>query len=169
MGGGYSGLLTRYPAVRFPHLVEGFDLSKDSLMVRSIFKATKRLCPVAKKMPSTVELVEWIRINFIDASSVGGNQLWAALMAGFFFCLRMSEIENLRENDVVAQSVDGEVSLSIRIRKSKNAQDARGALGRFYLPGALYSTALLLLYGSAGRWGNESGGFLAHRMILRLA
>ena len=83
MGVGYSALVTRYCAIRFVHLVEGCDLSKASFRIRSFLKAAKRLNPVMKKIPATIELSTWISSNFIDSQSLPDTQLWAALMVGF--------------------------------------------------------------------------------------
>ena len=85
MGVGYSALVTRCCAIRFVHLVEGCDLSNASFRIRSFLKAAKRLNPVMKKIPATVELLSWISSNFVDPQSLPGNQLWAALMVGFSF------------------------------------------------------------------------------------
>ena len=51
MGVGYSGLVTRYSAIRFVHLIEGCDLSKASFRVGSLLNAIKRLNPATKKAP----------------------------------------------------------------------------------------------------------------------
>ena len=70
------------------------DLSDSTFRVLNYLKATKRLNPVAKKIPGTVELLLWTHSNFPDPTSMAGAQLWAALMSGFLF-LRISEIGNL--------------------------------------------------------------------------
>ena len=85
MGVGYSALVTRYCAIRFVHLVEGCGLSKASFRIRSFPKSAKRLNPVMKKIPATIELLTWISSNFIDSQSLPDTQLWAALMVGFSF------------------------------------------------------------------------------------
>ena len=108
VGVGYSGLLKRYAATRFVHLAECCGPSIGSLRVRSILKETKRLNHVAKKTPVSSELLEWVRINFIDDRPLYDNQLRPALMAGFFFFfLRISDIGNVRGNDAVSQTSDG--------------------------------------------------------------
>ena len=117
MGVGHSVLLTRYAAIRFVHLAEGCDLSKASFRARSFLKAVKRMIHVAEKAPFTAELLSWIKDNFTGVNSISDSQLWSALMIGFFYCLRISEIENLRENDLVSQSTDEGRALTIRIRK----------------------------------------------------
>ena len=104
-GVGYSGLVKRYSEIRFVRLIEGCDLSKESCRARSFLKAIKRLNPVAKEAPVAVELLSWIYGNFIDPKSVADLQLRASLMIGFF-CLRISEIEDLRENDLACQSTE---------------------------------------------------------------
>ena len=126
MGVGYSGLSTRYDAIRFAHLVEVCELSKASFRVRSFLKATKRTNPVTKKVPETVELLVWIHDNFIDLGSTADLQLRTSLMIGFFVCLRISEIENMRGGDLVSQSTEEGRALTIRIRKSKTDQEGHG-------------------------------------------
>ena len=49
MGAGYSGLVTRYSAIRFVHLIEGCDLSKASFRVRSFSNAINCMNPVTKR------------------------------------------------------------------------------------------------------------------------
>ena len=95
--------------------------------------AIKRLNPVTKKAPMAVELLKWIYENFIDPNSLADLQHWASLMIGFFFCLRISEIEELRENDLVFQSTQDVNARTVRIRKSKSDQEGQGAL-RSLLP-----------------------------------
>ena len=128
MGVGYSGLVTRYAAIRFVHLVEGCDFGKAAFRVKSFLKAIKRMNPVTKKAPVTVELLLRIHANFIDSNCVSDLQLWAALMIGFFFCLRISEIQDLGENDLVFQSNPEGNALTIRIRKSKTDQEGQCSL-----------------------------------------
>ena len=137
MGVGYSALVTRCCAILFARLIEGCDLSNASFRIRSFLKAAKRLNPVMKKIPGTVELSTWISSHFIDSQSLPDNQLWAALMVGFFFCMRVSEIENLRENDLVFQNTDDGMALAIRIRKSKTDQEYHGALRPLLPTGAV--------------------------------
>ena len=66
MGVGYSGVLTRYAAIRFVHLVEGCDLSKALFLVRSFLKTIKRMNYATKKLPVTVELLSWVKGNFAN-------------------------------------------------------------------------------------------------------
>ena len=66
---GYSGLVTRYSSIRFAHMIGGWDLRNASIRVRSVRKSINRINHVAKKIPVTAELSEWIRINFADGRS----------------------------------------------------------------------------------------------------
>lgn len=89
-------------------------------------------------------------------------------MIGFFFCLRISGLGNLRENDLVFRKTDEGMALAIRIRKSKTDQGPQGAL-RSLLP----TDALLRPATSATNWfrvrgwGIESDRFLFPKMRLR--
>ena len=105
MGVCYSALLTRYDAIRFFHLVEGCDISKALFMVRNFLNAVKRMNPVMKKVHVTAELLSWVENNFVGENSMPDSQIWPSLMIDFLFCLRISEMDGLRENDRVFPSL----------------------------------------------------------------
>ena len=119
-----------------------------------------------KKIPVTVELLSWISSNFIDPQSLPDNQLWAALMVGFFYCLRISEVGNLRENDLVSQQTDDGAALTIRIRKSKTDQESQGALRSLLPTGSLLcpATAVINWFRLRG-WDSVSDRVIFRRCV----
>ena len=123
-------------------------MSKASFRVRSFLKAIKRLNPVTKKAPVTVELLSSIYENFIDPKSVADLQLWASLTIGFFG-LRISEIGDLGENDLVSQSTEEGVLLLFVYANSKQTKKGKGPYFHYCRAEISYSRLLHALIGCA--------------------
>ena len=75
----------------------------------------------------------------------------------FFPCLRIAEIEDLGENDLLFQSTDEGNASTVRIRKSKTDQEGHGALRSLLPAGNLLSpsSACVDWVGTRG-WDSES-------------
>ena len=74
MRAGYSGRLNLYSSIRFVHLIDCCDLGKSSFRVKSYLWEIKRVNPVAKKIPATIELQLWIKVDFADNNSIAALQ-----------------------------------------------------------------------------------------------
>ena len=53
-------------------------------------------------------------------------ELWCAIITGFHFALRISELEQLEDRDVSFETVDGVTCVTIIIRASKTDQRKLG-------------------------------------------
>ena len=76
-----------------------------------------------QKIPFNADLLRWLKANIPVHATVSGNiavlQLWAGLLLGFFFCLRISEILALTDDDIKFNEDNGVVAVSILIRVIK--------------------------------------------------
>ena len=121
LGVGHSGLVTRYDAIRLVRLVEDCDISKAAFRGRGFLKAVKRTNTVVKKyllLPNCYRGPKIISPTLIQSQIRNSGLIWRSIS----FLVGISEIKNLRGNDLVLQSTDDCRALTIRIRKSKTAQ-----------------------------------------------
>ena len=131
-------------------------------------KAAKRMNPVVKNVPVTVELMSWIKNNFVGGYSIPDSQRWPSLMIGCF-CLRISEVGNLLRNDLVFQSTDDGYVLTIRIRKSKTVPEGQWSLRSLLPTGNLMCpTSACVEWLRIRGWDSESDSKLPHWIRSRL-
>ena len=96
---------TKISAVRYWHLLAGFpDFSKRSDRYKQVLKSVGKGDVTIRNYPFNLELPQWVKnevVNREDPNSPEtkknhGVKLFAILTAGFFYLLRVSEIENIR-------------------------------------------------------------------------
>ena len=127
----HSALTKRFYAIRYIHIAEGYDdFASRAHRIRGVLKAIKLRGKKCKKIPFNTDLLRWLKTNIPVHDTVSENisvlQCWAGLLLGFFFCLRISEILGLTENDIKFDEHDGAKTVSILIRGSKNDQEKLG-------------------------------------------
>ena len=126
-----STLAKRFYAIRFLHVVEGYDdISLRAHRVKALLKAVKLRGNRCKKVPFNTDLLRWIyrELNLSKAvKDVNLMRLWAGILCAFFYCLRISELLALTWRDIkfVDDSPNTTV-LSILIRSSKTDQEKMG-------------------------------------------
>ena len=83
-----------------------------------------------KTPPFNTDLLRWLKRHIPALPSIPDNYkvalLWVEILLGFFFCLRISEILALTEDDVKILHETAGMTLSILIRESGNDQENRG-------------------------------------------
>ena len=99
-----STLKTRFSAIRFMHLVNGnVDFPIQSHRAKAMMKGLKKREGVLRKHPFNTDLLRWMQTELVKKgeernSGIGSMylELFAASVLGFFYLLRVSEIEALR-------------------------------------------------------------------------
>ena len=128
---GSSALTTRFCALKFVHLVEGRgDFENKDHRVKALIESVKRKGSVNQKSPVNPELLRWGEKNISwtsgDQKQVDTPEVWTAIITGFHFALRISEIDSLIDNDISFENIDGVSCVTVVIRGSKTDQQKNG-------------------------------------------
>lgn len=119
-------------ALRFWHILSGLsDFAKEGVRYKEVQKSLMRSTSVNREIPFGLELLQWA---YDQSILIGGldspvqDELFCASTLGFYYLLRVSEIEGLRMKDVrLSIYEDGDTTLTIRIISSKTDQYNEGA------------------------------------------
>ena len=132
MGMAISTVTGKYAAIKFFHTMAGRpDLETSSHRIRALIRALKRRNLTKRRAPFTVDMLDRVEEAFLTPRQEGVRSLyetgiWAALTAGFYYLLRISEIQDLTEQDVEVLTEDGEPKLRIWVKRSKTDQRGEG-------------------------------------------
>ena len=121
---GGSALSSRFSAIKFLHLVEGRgDFEGKTYRIHALINAVKRKNET-KQQPVNPEMLRWgkARMSSLEGAKWKAVELWSAILMGFHFALRISEIEALEDRDVSFQEDKGVRFVTIMIRGSKTDQ-----------------------------------------------
>ena len=91
-------------AIRFRHVISGLDdFTKYGGRYQQVLKGMKRDHMATRKIPFSLDMLEWIYTDFLqnDLSDVFRVELYTSAVLGFFFLLRIGELENLMMSDWV--------------------------------------------------------------------
>ena len=121
---------TKVAAVRYFHLINGKgDFTAMGLRVKTLVNGvSKREVPNAKR-PYNIELIQEIKKKIDESGNPnqqGDAMIFAAVVMGFFFLLRVSEIANIRRSDITIEDNDNGRRLILVIRRSKTDQAGMG-------------------------------------------
>ena len=131
-----SSIRAKIDGVRFYHIVAGStDFPPHGLRYKQLLKALQKKRPAHRKLPVIPDILSWFyrRLNFARGDKRFA-MIRAALILGFAFSLRGSEIKNSKWCDVNFCVGKGHSYLMICIRKSKTDQEGHGAI--FHMLGA---------------------------------
>ena len=117
-------------AIRYIHLATGLaDFSRVGIRYKMSVKAYAAKRPTSRKLPFNVDLLKWTHDQLNKHPQVSANaEVWGAMVLSFFFCMRTSEMRNLRHCDIILGEKGGEAVITIFFQKSKTDQTA---IGRF--------------------------------------
>ena len=122
MKNGRDTLAKRFSAIRFLHLIAGRgDFDDKSFRIRALINGVKKKKGAGQMLPINPEMLRKAKAK-LNLMTPTGSELWASLMLGFHFALRIGEIENLEDRDVSFDEIDGKTCVTIHIRSSKNDQ-----------------------------------------------
>ena len=164
-----SGLSSRFCAIKFLHLVEGRgDFEGKTHRIHALINAVKRKGETKQQLPASPEILRWgeARMANYEGERWKATELRAAIIAGFHFALRISEIEGFDDRDVSFQEIDGEHCVTIVIRGSKTDQqrvDARRTLAATHCDSCPVLTMATWL--GAQEWRPNGGEFIFSRRI----
>ena len=110
-----SALKGRFAAIRLMHLIEGnVGFSTQAHRVKALIKGLKKRGCVARKQPFNADLLRWVRKELVDKSAMRSNgtgsmyfELFTACVLGFFFRLRISELEAPKWEDIAVDAQGG--------------------------------------------------------------
>ena len=91
---GGSALTTRFFAIKFIHLVDGEgDFEHRDHRIHTLINSVKLKSEAHQKLPVNPEMLRWgkARVNDVGGAKWKETELWAALMVGFHFALRIGE------------------------------------------------------------------------------
>ena len=117
-------------AIKFTHLVEGRgDFDHKDRRIQALIDAVKRKGNTRHKVPAGPDLQRWGKRKM---TSLGGAkweavELWVAILDGFHFSLRISELEGLEDRDISPDKVGGANRVTVLIRGSKTDQQQVGS------------------------------------------
>ena len=128
-GVSHSGPVARYYDFRYMHLIYGrADIPNRAFRINDPTGELKRKSARSQELPFAIDLMTWLYKNWIIDAEINESQIciWGAVAIGFFFCMRIAEIQNLRRCDVSFSRGDSRQRLSIFFAKSKNGQGGIG-------------------------------------------
>ena len=126
---GGSALTTRFCAIKSIHLVEGKgDFEHRDHRIHTLINAVKLKSEVHQKLPVNPEMLRWgkSRMADVDGAKWKVTELWAALMVGFHFALRIGELGKLEDRDISFGEIDGVTCITVIIRGPKTDQQKTG-------------------------------------------
>ena len=125
-----SSIRSKIAGVRFYHIMAGsVDFSSHGLRHKQLLQALQKKRPVQRKLPVSPDMLAWFHQYMSFAwDDERFAMIWDALILGFTFLLRGSEIKNLRWRDVSFCEGDGQSYLAICIQKSKTDQEGKGVI-----------------------------------------
>ena len=99
-----DSIRAKISAIRFWNVISGLDdFTKYGGRCQQVSKWMKRYHNVKRKIPFSLDMLEWIYTDFLqnDLSDVFRVELYTSAVLGFFFLLRIGELENLMMSDWV--------------------------------------------------------------------
>ena len=122
-----STLKTRFAAIRFMRLINGnVDFTLQAHRAKAMMKGLKKREGVVRKHPFNTDLLRWMQSELVaksgDRNGSRGSmymELFAACVLGFFYLLRISELGNLKWEDISIDTKEGKRFLTIKIKQSK--------------------------------------------------
>lgn len=112
------------------------DFSTHGLVYKQLLKALQKKRPTQRKLPIIPDMLEWF---FGHVKFAWGDHrfqmVWSALMLGFMFLLRGSEIRNLKWCDMSICEEQNTPYLMICIQKSKTDQEGKGVFRSLFRNG----------------------------------
>ena len=130
MGIKASTVRNKVSSLRYWHILAGYpDFGKWSCMYKQVLNSIAKGDTTLRNYPFNLELMKWAKE---EVSTPGkhpesrlnstGAGIFAAVSVGFFFLLRINEIENLRMKDIRIERDGGVVFLNLHIKGSKTDQ-----------------------------------------------
>ena len=119
-------------ALRFWHILSGLSaFAKEGGRYKEVLKSLMRGTSVNRKIPFGLDLLQWAYEQSVVAGGLDSNvqdELLCASTLGFYYLLRVGEIEGLRMKDIRLNiDDDGDTTLTIHIISSKTDQYNDGA------------------------------------------
>ena len=176
-----DSIRVKVSAIRFWHIVCGLDdFTKFGGRYQQVLKGMRREHKTNRKIPFSVDMIDWIYTHYlaVDMANTARAELYAATVIGFFFLLRVGELENLRRSDVtLAKDENNDDVITVIIRHSKTDQYNAGNYKTLKaIPGPLCPVKAVARLITLQSWEEESDGrvfgkWLRNRLsaILRLA
>ena len=128
-----SSIRAKIAGIRLYHTMAGsIDFSVHGLRYKQLLKSSQKTKPAQRKLPISPEMLFWFydRVSF-DWCDRRFEIIWDALILGFTFLLRGSEIKNLRHRDLNLCVGNGNSFLTMCIRKVKLTRRAKVFSGAF--------------------------------------
>ena len=121
--------------IRFWHLLVGMpDFTLGGGRYTQVLKGCRRGSRVSRKIPVTLEMLQTALVQDQGSEYLSAGVACAALM-GFFFLLRVGEMEGMNWRDVsLFADEDGDACLGIELPKSKTDQYNEGHIKRLKGP-----------------------------------
>ena len=165
-------------AIKFWHVITGLgDFTKFGGRYLQVLKGMKRQRRVSRKIPFSLDMAEWMYRNFLapDMANQMRIELYTATVLGFFFLLRIGELEKLRMSDVqLGRGEDLNEIITIHIRNSKTDQFNEGDFKTLSaIPGIACPVKAMARLISSRDWDHQSdkqifGGWLRNRLCATL-
>ena len=168
MGLQASTMGTKISGLRYWHLLSVFpDWGKWSGRYKQVLNNVAEKDVARRNYPFNLELTNWIYSDFgspIGLDSFGGGtdnsvkfELCAAMTIGFFFLLRVSELENLRMRDIRISTENNQSFLTLFLEGSKTDRYNQGDFKRLgQVGGLLCPLDALVRYVSVIEWDPTS-------------
>ena len=120
---------SKISAIRYWNVLSGYpDFSKRAGRYKQVLKSIARKLVVKRNYPFNLELLQITnqKLGEPDSRTTEQNAILAALLVGFFFLIRVSEIENLRACDAKIEKQEDGWYLESFLTGSKTDQYNQG-------------------------------------------
>ena len=118
-------------AIRFWRIIAGYpDFTLGGGRYRQVLKALKKTHKIRRKLPVNHDMLTWLCGGFLTGAEIssGRFEIVCAILVGFFYCLRISELERLTWGKLVpGVDIDGDATLTLSSASSKTDQFNEGA------------------------------------------
>ena len=114
---------------RYFHIIHGRpDFTLAGVRCKFLLKSLTRRQPSVQKLPYNMDLLNWLRTNFVVLGMrlPKIREVRAGLNPGFFFLMGASGAKQIRQKDVEIGTENGKRELTIFIYRSKTDQGQRG-------------------------------------------
>ena len=129
-----SSISVKIAAIRFYHIMAGAqDFTVQGERYKHLLNALTKESPVSRNLPLSPDILAWFHQKFKSSWLERRFQtVWAALVMGFNFLLRGSEIINTKRDDVNLSEDDTLPYISLCIQFSKTDQAGVGVFRSLY-------------------------------------
>ena len=165
-----GAMCAKISALRYWLLLSGFpDFSKRSGRYKQVLKSVGEDDITMRNYPFNLELTQWVKDEVATRKADGisrpetnhGAEQFAAMAVGFFYLLRVGEIDNLRMKDSGIETEGAVTFINLHIQGRKTDQHNVGDKKRVMeVGGLIFHITAMAQYFPSFDWGPNSNALL---------